>query len=130
MITSIRTLSKTDATQGLSRMSVDISKALFRKLATDGVVFNLETFRTIKATYYRTALDLIEMIEMYHNDANIVMNGLGAEFTDRPPGGAGFIQRRMVELFRGEIEAIRVHDLGPGSHEVVDELLALLSSWA
>lgn len=48
-------LSTADATQGLSRMSIDISKALFRKLATDGVVFTQETFRTIKATYYRTA---------------------------------------------------------------------------
>lgn len=64
-------LSKEDASKGLSRMSVDICKALFRKLATDGVVFNQETFRTIKATYYRTALDLIEM---YYNDA--VINGL------------------------------------------------------
>jgi len=64
-------LSKEDASKGLSRMSMDISKAIFRKLATDGVVFSQETFRTIKATYYRTALDLIEM---YHNDARA--NGL------------------------------------------------------
>jgi glucosyl-3-phosphoglycerate synthase len=84
-------LSKTDATQGLSRMSVDISKALFRKLATDGVVFNLETFRTIKATYYRTALDLIEM---YHNDA--LMNGL---HTDRHQ------EEEAVELFAANIVA-------------------------
>ena len=59
---------------GLSKMSVDISKALFRKLATQGKTFNTETFRSIKATYYRIALDLIET---YHNDA--VMNGLNLD---------------------------------------------------
>ena len=56
---------------GLSKMSIDITKALFRKLATQGHTFNSETFRTIKATYFRIALDFIET---YHNDA--VMNGL------------------------------------------------------
>ena len=64
-------LSKEDASRGLSRMSTDIAKALFRKLATDGVVFSQETFRTLKATYFRIALDLIEM---YYNDA--LINGL------------------------------------------------------
>jgi glucosyl-3-phosphoglycerate synthase len=56
---------------GLSKMSIDITKALFRKLATQGTVFSTETFRTIKATYFRIALDFIET---YHNDA--IMNGL------------------------------------------------------
>jgi glucosyl-3-phosphoglycerate synthase len=60
-----------DESTGLSRMSIDISKAVFRKLATNGVVLSLETFRTIKATYYRMALD---MVEAYHNDAQL--NGL------------------------------------------------------
>jgi glucosyl-3-phosphoglycerate synthase len=64
-------LSPGDPQQGLSRMSTDIAKAVFRKLATQGTVFNLETFRTVKATYYRTALDLVEA---YANDA--LMNGL------------------------------------------------------
>lgn len=56
---------------GLSKMSIDITKALFRKLATQGTIFSTETFRTIKATYFRIALDFIET---YHNDA--IMNGL------------------------------------------------------
>ncbi|MFC3121798.1 glycosyl transferase [Agaribacter flavus] len=56
---------------GLSKMSIDITKALFRKLATQGTTFSTETFRTIKATYFRIALDFIET---YHNDA--LMNGL------------------------------------------------------
>ena len=64
-------LSREDAEKGLSKMSTDISKALFRKLATNGEVFSSEKFRTIKATYYRIALDFIET---YQNDAMI--NGL------------------------------------------------------
>lgn len=64
-------LSADDASKGLSKMSTDISKALFRKLATHGEIFSNEKFRTIKATYYRIALDFIET---YHNDA--IINGL------------------------------------------------------
>lgn len=64
-------LSAEDALGGLNRMSLDIAKAMYRKLATLGVEMHGETFRTIKATYYRIALDLIET---YYNDA--VMNGL------------------------------------------------------
>lgn len=65
-------LSPEDANQGLSKMSVDISKALFRKLATNGEIFSSEKFRTIKATYFRIALDFVET---YQNDA--IINGLG-----------------------------------------------------
>ncbi len=56
---------------GLSRMASDIAKSLFRKLATQGTIFSHETFRTLKATYYRMALDLIEQ---YRADA--MFNGL------------------------------------------------------
>ena len=59
---------------GLSRMSLDISKTLFRKLASSGVVLTSDTFRTIKATYYRIAL---EFIDSYHNDAEF--NGLSLD---------------------------------------------------
>lgn len=64
-------LSLKDDQSGLSKMSIDIAKAMFRKLATQGVVFNHETFRSIKATYFRVALDLVET---YRNDA--LINGL------------------------------------------------------
>lgn len=64
-------LSASNPEAGLSKMCIDIAKALFRKLATQGVVFTPEVFRTIKATYYRIALDFIET---YYNDA--IMNGL------------------------------------------------------
>ncbi|WP_321368148.1 hypothetical protein [uncultured Desulfuromusa sp.] len=56
---------------GLSRMSTDITKAVIRKLATQGMVFSPETFRTVKATYFREALDFVER---FYNDAQ--MNGL------------------------------------------------------
>lgn len=67
-------LSEDDATAGLSRMSTDICKAIFRKLAADGTVFTANSFRTLKATYYRVALDLLEA---YYNDAK--MNGLSID---------------------------------------------------
>ncbi len=56
---------------GLNRMSTDICKAIFRKLAADGTVFTANVFRTLKATYYRCALDLLDG---YYSDAK--MNGL------------------------------------------------------
>ena len=64
-------LSPDDAAQGLNRMSTDICKAIFRKLAADGTIFTNNVFRTLKATYYRSALDLLEA---YFSDAQ--MNGL------------------------------------------------------
>ena len=64
-------LSPDDAEKGLSKMSTDIAKAIFRKLATHGEVLSTERIRTIKATYYRIALDFVDT---YHNDA--LINGL------------------------------------------------------
>jgi len=66
-----QTISFDDQSVGLSKMSMDISKAFFRKLAANGEVFTPEKIRTIKASYYRIALDLIQM---YADDAT--MNGL------------------------------------------------------
>ncbi|TGD74112.1 glycosyl transferase [Mangrovimicrobium sediminis] len=74
---------------GLSKMSIDIAKALFRKLATRGITFNSETFRSLKATYYRIALDFVET---YHNDA--VMNGLTLDIHN---------EEQAVELFAENI---------------------------
>lgn len=82
-------LSAEDASKGLSKMSIDIAKALFRKLATRGVTFNTETFRSLKATYYRIALDFVET---YHNDA--VMNGLSLDIHN---------EEKAVELFAENI---------------------------
>lgn len=76
---------------GLSKMSVDIAKAIFGKLATEGEVFSMERFRTIKATYYRMALDFVEI---YHNDAT--MNGLNLDV---------HAEEQAVELFAKNILA-------------------------
>ncbi|HEY0212019.1 MAG TPA: glycosyl transferase [Paenirhodobacter sp.] len=64
-------LSPEDTQAGLNRMSLDICKAIFRKLAADGTVFSPNVFRTLKATYHRRALD---MLDVYSHDA--MMNGL------------------------------------------------------
>jgi len=82
-------LSDEDPAAGLSRMSTDIVKAILRKLATTGVVFSMGNIRTIKATYYRLALDFVEA---YYNDA--VVNGLQL---DRDG------EERAVELFASNI---------------------------
>jgi glucosyl-3-phosphoglycerate synthase len=82
-------VSEDDASAGLNRMSLDIAKALYRKLATQGVTFSAEGFRTLKATYYRLALDLIEA---YDHDAR--MNGLSL---DR------HAEEQAVELFAANL---------------------------
>ena len=64
-------LSLEDRSRGLSKMSCDITKSLYRKMATQGQVFSHEHVRTIKAAYYRIALDLVDS---YYSDAAI--NGL------------------------------------------------------
>ena len=64
-------LSLNDETKGLSKMSIDIIKTFIKKLATQRNSFSRETFRSLKATYYRSALD---MIDIYRSDAT--MNGL------------------------------------------------------
>lgn len=74
---------------GLSKMSIDITKAFFRKLATDGVVFNSGMFRTVKATYLRIAFDLVDS---YRCDAE--MNGLSFDV---------HAEEQMVELFAENI---------------------------
>lgn len=66
-----QTVSYDDKQRGLSKMSIDITRSIFRKLATDGEIFSKGKFRTLRATYFRIALD---RIETFHNDARI--NGL------------------------------------------------------
>jgi glucosyl-3-phosphoglycerate synthase len=74
---------------GLSKMSVDISKSFIRKLATQGETFTAEKFRTLKATYYRIALDYVET---YRNDA--MMNGLTLDIHN---------EEKAVEMFAQNI---------------------------
>lgn len=74
-----------DPTTGLHKMSRDITKALFRKLAIAGEVLSPEIFRTIKASYYRNALD---MVERY--GAVAAINGLGFDSHQ---------EEKLVEVF-------------------------------
>jgi len=82
-------LSLDNDSDGLSKMSIDIAKALFRKLATQGEVFSTEAFRSLKATYYRLALDTVENC---HNDA--IMNGLSLDIHE---------EEMAVEMFAENI---------------------------
>ncbi|MFL2893032.1 MAG: glycosyl transferase [Candidatus Pelagibacter sp.] len=82
-------LSIDDETKGLSRMSIDIIKTFIKKLATQGNTFSREKFRSLKATYYRSALDLIDI---YRSDAE--MNGLKLDT---------HTEEKTVELFASNI---------------------------
>lgn len=82
-------LSLDNTAGGLSKMSIDISKAFIRKLATQGETFSAEKFRTLKATYYRIALDYVET---YRNDA--MMNGLELDIHS---------EEKAVEMFAQNI---------------------------
>ncbi|MDR4497687.1 MAG: hypothetical protein MRK02_07200 [Candidatus Scalindua sp.] len=68
-------LSEENVETGLMKMCIDISKALFTTLSSDGIVFNDGFFRTLRITYLRKAQ---RFIERYESDAAI--NGL---FFDR-----------------------------------------------
>ena len=59
-------ISLNDSSKGLSKMSIDIIKAVIRKLASQGETFSMSIFRSLKATYYREALDFVQI---YKKDA-------------------------------------------------------------
>jgi len=82
-------LSTHDENKGLSRMSIDIIKTFIKKLATQGHSFSREQLRSLKATYYRSALDLIDA---YRGDAE--MNGLKFD---------SHSEEKAVELFSKNI---------------------------
>lgn len=90
-------LSLNNTEGGLSKMSIDITKAFIRKLATQGITFSAEDIRTLKATYYRVALDYVEM---YHNDA--VMNGLSLDIHN---------EEMAIEMFAENIMTAGQHFL-------------------
>ncbi len=84
-------ISVEDRAHGLSKMSIDICKLVYRKMAVMGTVFSKEIFRTLKAAYFRNALDFVER---YKNDA--VMNGLDLDVHK---------EEEAVELFAENIIA-------------------------
>lgn len=84
-----QSVSVDDPQAGLSRMSTEISRAIFAKLATNGRVFDRGLIRSVKATYYRVALDFLDQ---YHSDA--VINGL---HLDR------HIEEQAIDLFAANV---------------------------
>lgn len=64
-------LSPDDPSKGLFRMSCDIAKSLFRTLASEGLAFTTDHFRTLEVRYVRMAQDTIVR---YYADA--LLNGL------------------------------------------------------
>ena len=72
-------------------MSIEIAKSFYRKLATEGITLSTEAFRSIKAAYYRIALDATEQ---YFYDAKI--NGLRYDRHN---------EERSVEVFAQSIIA-------------------------
>jgi len=67
-------MGKADYKGGLSRMTYEIGKSVFRKLGTEGTIMDTAFFRALKAVYLREALD---MLEKYDADAHI--NGLSVD---------------------------------------------------
>jgi glucosyl-3-phosphoglycerate synthase len=61
-------LSADNPDAGLLKMSTDITKALFRNLASDGVILSDGLLKTLRATYLQAAQDAISR---YENDAMI-----------------------------------------------------------
>lgn len=57
-----------DKSSGLHRMSFEIAKSIIRRIGTEGTPMGPEFFRSLKATYYREALD---MLSRYAADAKI-----------------------------------------------------------
>jgi glucosyl-3-phosphoglycerate synthase len=64
-------LSQGDPSKGLMKMAVDISKTMFRNLASEGISFDTGRMQTLLTRYVRTAEDTITR---YHADA--MVNGL------------------------------------------------------
>lgn len=82
-------MGQADHENGLSRMSYEIAKAVFRKLGTEGTIMNKAFFRALKAVYLREALD---MLERYDADAH--MNCLTVDI---------HAEEKIIEFFSGSI---------------------------
>lgn len=102
-------LSQNDASKGLLKMCIDINKSLFRTLASEGMIFSDGLFKTLLATYVKTAQD---MLKRYEDDAAV--NGL---IFDRHE------ESQAVETFT---EGIRI-----ASETIMNDPLGvpLISSW-
>jgi len=66
-----QSLSEEDSSKGLRRMAADIAKSLFRTMASEGLAFTADHFRSLEVRYVRIAQDTIAR---YYADA--MLNGL------------------------------------------------------
>jgi len=82
-----QSLSEHDPTKGLTRMAEDIAKSLFTTLASEGIVFTADHFRSLQVRYIRTAQDTIAR---YYADAMI--NGLKFDRHGEEKAVAAFAQ--------------------------------------
>ncbi len=80
-----------DNSKGLSKMSVDIIKVIIRKLASQGETFSMSIFRSLKATYYREALDFVQI---YKKDA--LMNAYDIDVHEEETAVELFAKNIMV----------------------------------
>ncbi len=80
-----------DNSKGLSKMSIDIIKVIIRKLASQGETFSMSIFRSLKATYYREALDFVQI---YKKDA--IMNAFDIDVHEEETAVELFAKNIMV----------------------------------
>ena len=80
-----------DNSKGLSKMSIDIIKVIIRKLASQGETFSMSVFRSLKATYYREALDFVQI---YKKDA--IMNSFDIDVHEEETAVELFAKNIMV----------------------------------
>ena len=84
-------ISFNDKSTGLSKMSIDIAKVIIRKLASQGEVFSMSIFRSLKATYFREALDFVQI---YKKDA--MMNSFEIDVHEEESAVELFAKNIMV----------------------------------
>jgi glucosyl-3-phosphoglycerate synthase len=86
-----QSLSLGNPDSGLMKMSIDISKSIFRMLSSEGVVFSAGFLKTLRVAYLRTAQDSI-----VHYDADAAINHL--EFDRHEEGLAVEAFARAIEI--------------------------------
>jgi glucosyl-3-phosphoglycerate synthase len=92
-------LSADDASKGLSRMTYEIAKSLFRTMACEGIVLSRDSFHALEARYVRMAEDTIHR---YYADA--MLNGLQFDRHCEEQAVATFARslRRAAESFQAD----------------------------
>jgi glucosyl-3-phosphoglycerate synthase len=113
-------LSPGDATRGLSKMSVDIARSLFKRLAAQGHVFGDGFFQTLQAAYSHMAN---ELIQAYQDDAR--MNGLQYDRQAEQAAVELFARNLLVAAGQFQDDPLE-HAFMPAWERVVRELPGIL----